>query len=52
MQINFEAKKLKEANEYVDLLNPSGEKSIKKNQKIKKESLFKKIFKFLGILHR
>ena len=42
MQIKFEAKKLKEANEYVDLLEPKKRKSIQK-----KDSFAKKIFKFL-----
>ena len=45
MQIKFEAKKLKEANEYVNLLKP---KKIKKKQKKrKKSSFFKRIFDFL-----
>jgi len=45
MQIKFEAQKLKEANEYVSLLNPEKKKTLK----IKKEkiSLFKRIFGFM-----
>ncbi len=45
MQIKFEAKKLKEANEYVDLLEPKKRKN-KKKKKIK-YSFIKKIFDFL-----
>jgi len=44
MQINFKAKKLKEANEYVNLLNPPIVKKIKKE---KRSSFFQKIFKKL-----
>ncbi|CAA6814741.1 MAG: Unknown protein [uncultured Sulfurovum sp.] len=45
MQINFKAKKLQEANRYVQLLNPS---NINKEPNIKhKASLLKKIFNFL-----
>ncbi len=46
MQINFEAKKLKEANEYVELLN---RKKIekRKEQKIPKISFLKKFFNLL-----
>jgi len=45
MQINFEAKKLKEANEYVNLLKPEKKKFLK----IKKDktSLFKRFFGFM-----
>jgi len=43
MQINFEAKKLKEANEYVNLLNPP-KQIIKAKEQI---SLLKKIVRFL-----
>jgi len=45
MQIKFEAKKLKEANEYVNLLEPKKRK--KKQKKLKKSSFFKRIFDFL-----
>jgi len=44
MQIKFEAKKLKEANEYVSLLEPKKRK--KKNKKRKGNSFIKKIFDF------
>jgi hypothetical protein len=45
MQIKFEATKLKEANEYVNLLTP---KKIKKEiQKKEKTSFLKKVFGFL-----
>ena len=47
MQIKFEAKKLKEANEYVDLLEPKKKKIISLNQKGKSHSIFKSIFKFI-----
>ncbi len=45
MQIKFEAKKLKEANEYVNLLEPKKIKNIQKNRK--SSSFIKKIFNFL-----
>ena len=45
MQIKFEAKKLKEANEYVNLLEPNKEKSIRKKEK--KNAFIKKVFNFL-----
>ncbi len=45
MQIKFEPKKLKEANEYVDLLEPKKRK--KRGNKKKKRSFFQKIFDFL-----
>jgi len=44
MQINFTAKKLKEANEYVNKLEPS---KITVKTEIKKTSVFQKIIKFL-----
>jgi len=47
MRINFEAKKLKEANAYVNLLTP---KKAKHKEPIKKENkspFFKRIFGFL-----
>lgn len=45
MQINFKAKKLQEANKYVDLLNAS---STKRKTKVKNEnSLIKRILNFL-----
>jgi len=44
MQINFNPKKLKEANEYVDLLKPPVVKEMKKK---KSGSLFQKFFKKL-----
>lgn len=47
MQINFNPKKLKEANEYVNLLNPPKIKMPKVVKYIQKESLLKQIFKFL-----
>ena len=45
MQIKFEAKKLKEANEYVNLLELNKDKNIQKKQK--KNSFIKKVFNFL-----
>jgi len=45
MQIKFEPKKLKEANEYVDLLEPKKRK--KKQKKQNKSSFFKRVFDFL-----
>jgi len=47
MRINFEAKKLKEANAYVNLLSPK--KTITKNtvKEEKKPSFFKRVFGFL-----
>ena len=47
MQIKFEAKKLKEANEYVDLLEPKNKKKILGDKEGKSASLFKRIFGFL-----
>ena len=47
MRINFEAKKLKEANEYVSLLEP---KQKKNNIKSKEKTSFLK--KVLGFLFR
>jgi len=41
MQINFEAKKLKEAKEYVNLLHPP---VVKKTEPKNKSSFFQKIF--------
>lgn len=45
MQINFKAKKLKEANSYVDLLNSS--KAKQKTELKKDTSILKKVFNFL-----
>jgi len=45
MQIKFEATKLKEANQYVDLLN--GKVEEKKIKERKKTSLLKRVFGFL-----
>jgi len=47
MQIKFEAKKLKEANEYVNLLSPKKAKSKHKKKEKNKASLFKRVFGFL-----
>ena len=47
MQIKFEAKKLKEANEYVNLLNPPKIKMPKVIEHTNNKSFFKKIFKIL-----
>lgn len=44
MQIKFEATKLKEAKEYVNLLQAPKAKEIKKKEK---DSIIKKIFKLL-----
>ncbi len=44
MQIKFEPKKLKEANRYVDLLEPKKKRRYKKE---KKSSFLKKIFDFI-----
>jgi len=46
MQIDFNAKKLKEAKEYVNLLNPSQSKE-EKPQKKREDSLLKKLVTFL-----
>ena len=45
MQINFKAKKLKEANAYVDLLKPPKSKQLEKEEK--NSSFFQKLFKIL-----
>jgi hypothetical protein len=47
MQINFSAKKIKEANEYVDLLNPPKIELPKIIKKKKGNLFFKKFFKLL-----
>jgi len=47
MQINFEAKKLKEANKYVNLLNPPKIKMPKIVKAKNNDSLLKKLFKLL-----
>ena len=47
MQINFSAKKLKEANAYVDLLNPPEIKMPKIVEDKEEDSLLKKLFTFL-----
>ena len=47
MQINFEAKRLKEANEYVDLLNPPKIKIPKIIKHKKETSIIERILKFL-----
>jgi len=47
MQINFSAKKLKEANKYVDLLNPPKIKMPKVVKPKEKKSFLKKLFKLL-----
>lgn len=47
MQIDFEAKKLKEAREYVSLLQPTKLKLKVKPFKQHKESFFKKVLKVL-----
>ncbi|CAA6814299.1 MAG: Unknown protein [uncultured Sulfurovum sp.] len=46
MQINFKAKKLKEANNYVDLLRPPKIANIKREKK-KTKPLIKRILNFL-----
>ena len=47
MQINFEAKKLKEAKEYLGKLIYEEEEIEKENQEKKNPSLFKRLFSFL-----
>ena len=47
MQIKFEAKKLKEANKYVNLLNPPKIKMPKIVKTKNNDSLLKKLFKLL-----
>jgi hypothetical protein len=47
MQINFSAKKLKEANEYVNLLNPPKIKMPKVVNPKEEKSLLQKLFKLL-----
>jgi len=46
MQIKFEAKKLKEANEYVSLLKPQKRKKVLGDKEGKSSSLFKRVFRF------
>jgi len=47
MQIKFEATKLKEANKYVDLLNPPKIEMPKIVKPKEKKSFLKKLFKLL-----
>jgi hypothetical protein len=47
MQINFSAKKLKEANKYVDLLNPLKVKMPKVLNPKEEKSFLKKLLKLL-----
>ncbi len=47
MQIKFIAKKLKEANEYVNLLNPPIKEETKKKTPTKNSHIFKKILNLL-----
>jgi len=47
MQIDFTAKKLKEANEYVNKLEPTRKKKTIIKAEVKNTSVLKKIIKFL-----